>query len=63
MPDHTPYLRTGVGSGYTSISRLVAELLTGRGEPVRAMVRHDEGRAEARRAPTALTITPMKEST
>ncbi|MGW4774818.1 NAD(P)H-binding protein [Nocardia sp. NPDC004278] len=50
MSDPAPYLVTGVGGGYSSVSRLVAELLLDNGEPVRAMVHHDDGRADALRA-------------
>ena len=50
MPDRAPYLLTGVGGGYSSVSRLVSELLISSGEPVRAMVHHDDGRADALRA-------------
>jgi uncharacterized protein YbjT (DUF2867 family) len=49
MSDPAPYLLTGVGGGYSSVSRLVAELLLDSGEPVRAMVHHDDGRADALR--------------
>ncbi len=49
MSDRAPFLMTGVGGGYSSISRLVAELLLRSGEPVRAMVHRDDGRADALR--------------
>ena len=49
MSDRAPFLVTGVGGGYSSISRMVAELLLRRGEPVRAMVHRDDGRADALR--------------
>jgi hypothetical protein len=50
MTDTTPYLLTDVGGGYRSVSGLVAELLISRSEPVRAMIHHDDGRADALRA-------------
>jgi uncharacterized protein YbjT (DUF2867 family) len=50
MTELAPYLLTGVGGGYSSVSRLVAEQLLDRGQPVRAMVHHDDGRADALRA-------------
>ena len=50
MTKPAPYLLTGVGSGYSSVSRLVAEQLLDRGQPVRAMVHRDDGRADALRA-------------
>ena len=37
------YLLIGVGTGYSSVSRLVAEILISRGESVRAMARRDDG--------------------
>jgi uncharacterized protein YbjT (DUF2867 family) len=43
------FLLTGVGGGYSSVSRLVAEILISRGESVRAMVHHDDGRFDALR--------------
>ena len=43
------YLLIGVGSGYSSVSRLVAEILISRGESVRAMARRDDGRFDALR--------------
>ncbi|MDI9938747.1 NAD(P)H-binding protein [Rhodococcus sp. IEGM 1351] len=49
MSDGAPILMTGVGGGYSSISRLVAEQLLRSGEPVRAMVHRDDGRADALR--------------
>lgn len=49
MSDRAPFLVTGVGGGYSSISRMVAELLLRSGEPVRAMVHRDDGRADALR--------------
>ncbi|MEU7631078.1 NAD(P)H-binding protein [Nocardia sp. NPDC049220] len=49
MSDPAPYLVTGVGGGESSVSRLVAELLLTGGEPVRAMVHRDDGRADALR--------------
>ncbi|EKT77013.1 hydroxylase [Rhodococcus opacus M213] len=49
MSDGAPILMTGVGGGYSSISRLVAEQLLRSGEPVRAMVHGDDGRADALR--------------
>ncbi|WP_370178994.1 NAD(P)H-binding protein [Rhodococcus wratislaviensis] len=49
MSDRAPFLMTGVGGGHSSISRLVAELLLRSGEPVRAMVHRDDGRADALR--------------
>ncbi len=49
MSDRAPFLMTGVGGGYSSISRLVAEQLLRSGEPVRAMVHRDDGRADALR--------------
>jgi uncharacterized protein YbjT (DUF2867 family) len=50
MTNTTPYLLTGVGGGFSSVSRLVADLLISCGEPVRAMIHHDDGRADALRA-------------
>jgi uncharacterized protein YbjT (DUF2867 family) len=50
MTDTTLYLLTGVGGSFSSVSRLVADLLISRGEPVRAMIHHDDGRADALRA-------------
>lgn len=49
VTDPAPYLLTGVGGGHSSISRLVAEQLLDCGQPVRAMVHHDDGRADALR--------------
>jgi uncharacterized protein YbjT (DUF2867 family) len=43
------YLLIGVGSGYSGVSRLVAEILISRGESVRAMARRDDGRFDALR--------------
>ena len=44
------YLVTGAGGAVGSVSRRVVELLVGSGEPVRAMVRRDDDRAERLRA-------------
>jgi thioredoxin reductase len=60
MTDTTPYLLTDVGGGYRSVSGLVAELLISRSEPVRAMIHHDDGRADAlpeQRSPSPTTAT------
>ena len=43
-------LITGAGGGVGSVSRLVVELLLHHGEPVRAMVHHDDERADQLRA-------------
>jgi uncharacterized protein YbjT (DUF2867 family) len=43
------YLLIGVGTGYSSVSRLVAEILISRGDSVRAMDRRDDGRFDALR--------------
>ncbi len=43
------YLITGAGGGIGSVSRGVVERLLGGGESVRAMVHHDDGRADALR--------------
>lgn len=40
------YLVTGAGGGVGGVSRMVVEHLTARGETVRAMVHHDDSRAE-----------------
>jgi uncharacterized protein YbjT (DUF2867 family) len=40
------YLITGAGGGVGSVSRCVVRLLRGAGEPVRAMVHREDGRAE-----------------
>ena len=40
------YLITGAGGGVGSVSRTVVELLLDSGEPVRAMVRRDDERAQ-----------------
>jgi uncharacterized protein YbjT (DUF2867 family) len=40
------YLITGAGGGVGGVSPLVVERLTGRGEPVRALVHHDDARAD-----------------
>jgi uncharacterized protein YbjT (DUF2867 family) len=40
------YLITGAGGGVGGVSRLVVEQLTGRGGPVRALVHHDDARAD-----------------
>ena len=44
------YLITGAGGGVGSVSRTVVELLLDSGEPVRAMVRRDDERAQQLRA-------------
>ena len=44
------YLITGAGGGVGSVSRTVVELLLDGGEPVRAMVRRDDERAQQLRA-------------
>jgi uncharacterized protein YbjT (DUF2867 family) len=44
------YLITGAGGGIGSVSRRVVQLLLDAGEPVRAMVRRDDDRADALRA-------------
>jgi uncharacterized protein YbjT (DUF2867 family) len=44
------YLITGAGGGIGSVSRRVVQLLRDDGEPVRAMVRHDDDRADQLRA-------------
>src|SRR5258705_12976984 len=44
------YLITGAGGGVGSVSRRVVELLLHHGEPVRAMVHHDDERADQLRA-------------
>lgn len=44
------YLVTGAGGAVGSVSRRVVEILRDRGEPVRAMVRRDDERAETLRA-------------
>ena len=49
MSDQALFLLTGVGGGYSSISRLVAERLLHSGASVRAMVHRDDGRADALR--------------
>jgi uncharacterized protein YbjT (DUF2867 family) len=50
MADSGPYLVTGAGGGVGSVSRLVVEQLIDKGESVRAMVHHDDARAEQLRA-------------
>ncbi|MEO3761570.1 NAD(P)H-binding protein [Mycobacterium sp. B14F4] len=50
------YLITGAGGAVGSVSRRVVELLVGLGEPVRAMVRRDDDRAERLRAVGAEVI-------
>ncbi|GAA4226674.1 uncharacterized protein YbjT (DUF2867 family) [Streptosporangium album] len=49
MAEGGPILVTGAGGGVGGVGRTVVELLRGRGLPVRAMVHHDDGRAEALR--------------
>ncbi|CAN5583891.1 SDR family oxidoreductase [soil metagenome] len=49
MADRTVHLVTGVAGGFSSVSRLVADLLLDGGENVRAMVHRDDGRADALR--------------
>src|ERR1700757_899273 len=44
------YLITGAGGGLAGVSRLVVEQLLSHGEAVRAMVHHDDSRADALRA-------------
>ncbi len=40
------FLVTGAGGGVGSVSRAVVEELRAQGQPVRAMVRHDDERAD-----------------
>src|SRR6516162_3960053 len=57
MTESPTYLITGAGGGVAGISpRVVARLLS-RGETVRAMVHHDDSRADALRAQGAEVIT------
>src|SRR6516164_5481548 len=57
MTESPTYLITGAGGGVAGISpRVVARLLS-RGETVRAMVHHDDARADALRAQGAEVIT------
>jgi uncharacterized protein YbjT (DUF2867 family) len=50
------YLITGAGGGVGGVSRLVVERLLADGQAVRAMVHHDDARAEALRALGADTV-------
>jgi uncharacterized protein YbjT (DUF2867 family) len=50
------YLITGAGGGVAGISPQVVTQLLGRGEPVRAMVHHEDARADALRAQGAEVI-------
>jgi uncharacterized protein YbjT (DUF2867 family) len=59
------YLITGAGGGVGSVSRRVVELLLDDGEPVRALVRRDDERADrwARRSSSEISRTPATSST
>jgi uncharacterized protein YbjT (DUF2867 family) len=48
--DSSPYLVTGAGGGVGGVGRGVVSLLRSRGLPVRAMVHHDDSRADALRS-------------
>jgi uncharacterized protein YbjT (DUF2867 family) len=50
------YLVTGAGGGVGSVSRRVVQILLDSGEPVRAMVRRDDDRAEQLRAAGAEVV-------
>ena len=50
MADSAEYLVTGAGGGVGSVSRSVVKLLISAGASVRAMVHHDDARAEPLRA-------------
>lgn len=50
MSDTAPILLTALGSGEGNISRLVADALLAAGNPVRAMVHREDGRADDLRA-------------
>ncbi len=57
MTEPPTYLITGAGGGVAGISPRVVTRLLGRGETVRAMVHHDDSRADALRAQGAEVIT------
>src|SRR6516225_11819716 len=56
MTESPTYLITGAGGGVAGISPQVVTQLLGRGEAVRAMVHHDDARADALRAQGAEVI-------
>jgi uncharacterized protein YbjT (DUF2867 family) len=56
MAESPTYLITGAGGGVAGISPQVVTELLGRGEAVRAMVHHDDARADALRAQGAEVI-------
>ena len=56
MVESPTYLITGAGGGVAGISPQVVTQLLGRGEAVRAMVHHDDARADALRAQGAEVI-------
>jgi uncharacterized protein YbjT (DUF2867 family) len=57
MTESPTYLITGAGGGVAGISPQVVARLLSRGETVRAMVHHDDSRADALRAQGAEVIT------
>src|ERR1700739_1829477 len=56
MTESPTYLITGAGGGVAGISPRVVAHLLGRGETVRAMVHHDDSRADALRAEGAEVV-------
>lgn len=54
--DGRPLLVTGAGGGVSGVSTSVVKMLRGKGLPVRAMVHHDDARADALRATGADVI-------
>ena len=56
MPGTNPILVTGAGGGVGGVGRMVVEQLRAHGEPVRALVHHDDERAAALRAADGVDV-------